>query len=108
MNHDDEWLPSPIDCLLDPDNVDPIMLFSEKGDLVSFEQIAIVPIEGKVYAILRPMEPPEGMEEDEALVFVLDEFEEEDCLTILEDDAMVDRVFEQYYAMLRVQGIALD
>jgi hypothetical protein len=47
----------------------------------------------------------EGIAEDEALVFVIDEIDDEDCLVIVEDDNIVDKVFEEYYKMLKEEGV---
>ena len=99
---------SPIDMLLDENNTDNLKLYNEDNEEVEFEQIAIVPIENKTYAILRPVKVMEGIAEDEALVFAIEEIDDEDCLVIVEDDAIVDKVFEEYYQMLKEQGINVD
>ena len=96
---------SPIDMLLDENNTDNIKLYNEDNQEVEFEQIALVPIEEKTYAILKPVANMEGIAEDEALVFVIDEIDDEDCLVIVEDDSIVDKVFEEYYKMLKEEGI---
>ncbi|MGN0960705.1 MAG: DUF1292 domain-containing protein [Christensenellales bacterium] len=103
----DELL-SPIDMLLDENNTDNIKLYNEENQEVEFEQIALVPIEDKTYAILKPVQLMEGIAEDEALVFVIDEIDDEDCLVIVEDDAIVDKVFEEYYKMLKEEGIDVE
>ena len=41
-----------IDALFDENNTDNIVLYNEKEEPVEFEQIAIIPIEENVYAIL--------------------------------------------------------
>ena len=99
---------SPIDMLLDENNTDNIKLYNEDNQEVEFEQIALVPIEEKTYAILKPVANMEGIAEDEALVFVIDEIDDEDCLVIVEDDSIVDKVFEEYYTMLKEEGIDVD
>ena len=43
--------------------------FNEKGEKISFEQIAVIPLEERIFAILKPIEKTEGVGEDEALVF---------------------------------------
>ncbi len=100
----DEFL-SPIDMLLDENNTENIKLYNEENEEIEFEQIALVPIENKTYAILRPVVEMEGIAEDEALVFVIDEIDDEDCLVIVEDDSVVDKVFEEYYKMLKEEGV---
>ena len=100
----DEFL-SPIDMLLDENNNENIKLYNEENEEIEFEQIALVPIENKTYAILRPVVEMDGIAEDEALVFVIDEIDDEDCLVIVEDDNIVDKVFEEYYKMLKEEGV---
>ena len=99
---------SPIDKLLDDDNTDNIVLYNEENQEVEFEQIAVVPYGEKTYAILRPVAEVPGIADDEALVFVIDEVDSEDCLLIVEDDSIVDAVFKEYYDMLRAEGIDVD
>lgn len=99
---------SPIDMLLDENNTDNIKLFNEENEEVEFEQIALVPIEDNTYAILKPVVTMEGMSDDEALVFVIEEIDDEDCLVIVEDDAIIDKVFEEYYKMLKEEGVDVD
>ena len=92
-----------IDALFDENNRDNITLYSENGEAVEFEQIAIVPYEDGTYAILKPVLSPENsdiMEEDEALVFELFEDEESAFIEFVEDEKIVDYVFEEYYKML--------
>ena len=96
---------SPIDMLLDENNTENIKLYNEENQEIEFEQIALVPIENKTYAILRPIVEMEGIAEDEALVFVIDEIDDEDCLVIVEDDNIIDAVFEEYYKMLKEEGV---
>ena len=99
---------SPIDMLLDEKNVEIIKLYNEDNQEVEFEQIALIPLEDKTYAILKPTESMEGIGDDEALVFVIDEIDDEDCLVIVEDDNIIDKVFEEYYKMLKEQGVDVE
>ncbi|MBE5757398.1 MAG: DUF1292 domain-containing protein [Clostridiales bacterium] len=99
---------SPIDMLLDENNTDNIKLFNEDNQEVEFEQIALVPINEKTYAILKPANEMEGIGDNEALVFVIEEIDDEECLVIVEDDEIVDKVFEDYYKMLKEEGIDVD
>ena len=89
----------PIDKLFDENNVDPIVLFNEKGEEVSFEQIAIIPLEERIFAILKPIEKTEGVGEDEALVFEVVEGEteeDEEYLNLVSDMEIIDNVFKVY------------
>ena len=96
---------NPIDMLFDENNNDPIVLYNEDNEAVSFEQIAIVPIDGVVYAILKPQTTDDGIAEDEALVFAVTEEDDEDVLMIVTDDGIIDAVFAEYYAMLKEAGV---
>ena len=95
---------NPIDMLFDENNNDPIVLYNESNEAVEFEQIALIPYEGVVYAILRPIS---GMEiaEDEALVFAIREEDGEEVLLVEDKDEIIDAVFKQYYEMLAEAGI---
>ena len=97
---------NPIDMLLDENNTDPIVLYNEDNREITFEQIAIVPIDGKIYAILKPIGDFSGVGEDEALVFTVDEYEGEDVLVIEDKDEIIDAVFAEYYQMLKEAGIS--
>lgn len=88
---------SPIDCLFDENNTDPIVLYNEKGEPVDFEQVALVPLDERIFVILKPIKPMEGIGEDEALVFeVLENEDEEDFLALVVEVDIIDRVFKVY------------
>lgn len=83
--------------LFDPEDESDIVLYDENEKPIKFEQIAVIPVKEEVYAILRPLEKMEGLEEDQGLVFLLDETEEgEEILTIVDDDEIIDLVFDEY------------
>ena len=46
-----------------------------------------------------------GVNDDEALVFVIEEIEDEDCLVIVDNMEIVNKVFDEYYALLREEGL---
>lgn len=89
---------TPIEKLLDQNNADPIVLYNEEDEAVVFEQIAVIPYHGATYAILRPIAHMDGVADDEALTFVISEAQQ--ALIIVEEDFIVDAVFEKYYALL--------
>ena len=94
---------NPIDCLFDEDNVDPIELFNEKGEKMSFEQIALIPLEERIFAILKPIEKTEGVGDDEALVFEVVQPENEDdeeYLNLISDIDIIDKVFDVYNKLM--------
>lgn len=90
-----------LDTLLDEENNDPIVLENERGEKIVFEQIAIIPKVEDLYCILKPVEPIDGLEEDEALVFKILENEEGEASLMLEtDEDVIDEVFNVYYDLL--------
>ena len=97
---DFETFLSPIDALLDESNGDNIVIYNEAGDPVEFEQIALIPMEEKIHAILKPVTPLPGIRPDEALVFCIDEIDGEECLTLVTEEDVMDAVFEEYYKLL--------
>jgi hypothetical protein len=99
---------SPIDALMDEENTSHIVLYNEADDPVEFEQIAVIELRGKVYPLLRPLVDIPEIAEDEALVFAIEEYEGEQTLVVVQDDCIVDEVFEEYYRLLRVHGIEIE
>ena len=85
-----------IDALFDENNTDNIVLYNEKEEPVEFEQIAIIPIEENVYAILKPVAEIEGVKEDEAFAFEIVTFDDEESLRLVEDEKVIDKVFAEY------------
>ena len=89
-----------IEKLFDPENMDPIIMVDEEGNEVEFEQIAILPYEGGIYALLKPLAPLEGVGEDEAIVFAIEEQDGEANLAIVDDLAIIDGVFDLYESLV--------
>ena len=88
---------NPIDALYDEDNNDPIILMNEKGEEIPFEQIALIPIAEKTYAILKPMIHLDGLGENEGLVFSIEiNGEGMEYLALVVDEEIIDRVFDIY------------
>ena len=85
-----------IEQLLDPENTDVVVLYGSNGDCISFEQIALVPQEENVYVILKPVVPMEGMDEDEGLVFKIEDMEKDAYLSLVTDESIIDAVFDVY------------
>jgi uncharacterized protein YrzB (UPF0473 family) len=97
-----------VEALLDPENNDLIRLYDEEGNPIVFRQIAVTNLDGALYAILKPEDAIEGLGEDEALVFALQENDEgEVSLLLITDEDTVDAVFEDYYRLLREEGIEI-
>ncbi len=99
---------SQIELLLDENNTDNLKLYDENNKETEFEQVAVIPLNEKVYAILKPVTKIVGINDDEALVFGIEEIDDEDCLVIVDDEKIVDEVFKEYYALLKAEGINVD
>ena len=82
------------------ENLETIKLISPEGEEVEFELIAVIAENDKQYAILQPVELLEGMTEDEALVFEVTVEDEESVFDFVDDEAIVDLVFEKYNELL--------
>lgn len=94
--------------LMDPENTDLIDLIDEYGNPIQFEQVALIPKNDKLYAILKPCEPKEvGIKDDEALVFAIEyNFDlGEDYLDLVTDEADIEIIFQLYYDLLDEKGI---
>ncbi len=94
-----------LDILLDKENKDPITLMDEKGKQISFEQIAMivheVKKEKKLFAILKPVDKIEGLNDNDAIVFLVDQDKDGNTvLKIEEDEDVAIDVFDEYYDLL--------
>ena len=96
---------SQIELLLDENNTENLKLYDENNKETEFEQVAVIPLDEKLYAILKPITDIAGIEEDEALVFVIEEIDDEDCLVLCDNMEVVNKVFEEYYVLLKEEGI---
>jgi uncharacterized protein YrzB (UPF0473 family) len=89
-----------LDILLDEDNKEPIVLSDEEGKRFTFEQIAVIPYNDKVYAVLKPVDHIDGVNDDEAIVFVVDERPTGSVLMVESDEKVAISVFDEYYNLL--------
>ena len=90
-----------LDILLDEDNKDPIVLIDNTGRRLTFEQIAVIPYNEKIYCVLKPVDKIENVQDDEAIVFFVDEQEgKEPVLIKKNDEKTAINVFDEYYNLL--------
>ncbi len=89
-----------IDVLTDETNTDPIVLTNGKGEKISFEQIAVIPLD-KLYCILKPIDKIEYVKEDEAMVFYVDGSCSPPALRFEHDEKKSIEVFLEYYDLLK-------
>ena len=93
-----------LDILLDENNTSPISLYDENDKEVKFDQVAIIPLDDQVYAILKPIDEMENVADDEAIVFLIQEDEDGDGVLVVEtDESKAMRVFDEYYKLLDEQ-----
>ena len=86
--------------ILDEKNKEPIVLSDEEGKKFTFEQIAVIPYNDKVYAVLKPVDKIDGVNDDEAIVFVVDERPTGSVLMVESDEKVAISVFDEYYNLL--------
>lgn len=80
---------------IDEDVEDEIVeLIDEDGKVLKFKLLDVTEYKGEKYVLLLPAEPDEEYPEDEVVIFRLNE--EEEVLEPIEDDALLEEVFEFY------------
>ena len=90
-----------LDVLLDEDNDDPITVYDKNDKPVRFDQVAIIPFKEKLYAILKPIDEMEGVEDDEVIVFLIEETEDGDAELVIEtDEPTAMKVYDEYLKLL--------
>ena len=78
---------------------DVIVLEGIDGEEIEFSCVATINLDNNIYMILQPVELLEGMEEDEAIVFSVTYEGDTENYSIVLDDELIDRVFEEYYRL---------
>ena len=91
-----------LEVLLDEKNTAPIFMLDEKGNQIEFEQVAVIPYgEDDLYCILKPITKIEGINDDEAVVFLVTEDENGESILKVEDrEEVAISVFDQYYNLI--------
>lgn len=89
-----------IEKILTPTNSDNVILYNEKNEPMEFEQIALIPYEENLYCILHPVNLIDGIEQDEAIAFLINEDEDNIWLDIVDEEKTIDKIFDIYYDLL--------
>lgn len=90
-----------LDKILDPENDENIVLYNSQNEPIEFRQIAVIPYDMDIYLILQPIVMPDGANSDEALVFIIEDYDEEGFnINLVIDDKMIDIIFDEYYKLL--------
>ena len=71
-----------------------VELFNENGEPENWLHIATVDYKGELYCVFQKAEPETEEEEDEAVIYKLDE--KRGMLDPIEDDYLLDEVFAEY------------
>ena len=87
------------EILLDSDDNSNVALGDDDGNVVEFEQIALIVLDGHYYTILHPLNVPE-IDETEAVVFELDDSQDEEVLQGIEDKQLLERIYAEYHCLL--------
>lgn len=63
MSNQRDIMQDQIRKLLDSNNDDPVILTDEQGKMQAYDQVAVITVQGSIYAILEPVEAWEEQEE---------------------------------------------
>ena len=81
--------------IIDDDEI--LTLYDEDNKPVQFRQVACVEYKDEFYALVQPVEPMEGLGEDEAIIFKLEEQDDDtDLFLPVEDEDLLEAVFNEY------------
>ena len=99
------------DCGHDYDVMDaydePVELISDDGKKMKFYFVGTIEYKGKFYSAFEPAEEIEGIEEDDLMIFELSGDDEETAeLLPVEDEGLLDEVFEEFCKALEEDELA--
>ena len=86
-----------IKTLLNENNNANIFLEFNK-EYIEFEQYALIYNRDNYYVILRPVTVKEGIDNDEGIIFMIDEVNTR--LILIEDEEIIDEVYDIYFNLL--------
>ncbi len=86
-----------IKCLLDENRNDNIILVFDDYE-VEFEQTALIFVRNNAYSILRPITVMDGLDNDEGIVYLIDDVNNK--LVLIEDEDVIDEVYDVYFNLL--------
>lgn len=91
-----------IKALLNENNKDNIFL-KFNNEYIEFEQYALIYVRDNYYSILRPITIKEGIDNDEGIIFMIDEVKNR--LILIEDDEIIDEVYDVYFSLLNENNL---
>ncbi|MBO4367069.1 MAG: DUF1292 domain-containing protein [Clostridia bacterium] len=77
-----------------------VELIDENDQVVRFEHIMTLEYEGDKYALLSPVDDLEDVDEGDVVIMRIEEGEEQDTYVGVEDDEILEAVFNQYLAIV--------
>ena len=85
---------------MEQNNLENIVLYDSEKKPIEFEQVAVIPLDrtNKLYAILIPVTPMQGVNEGEGVLFELDE--EKRDVEVVRDDSIIDEVLSIYQKLI--------
>lgn len=83
-----------------------IELVDDEGTVVKFRLLNVTEYKGEKYTLLLAAEPNDDVEEDEVVIFRLNE--EEETLEPIEDEALLEEVFEFYQSETEGEEVYSD
>ena len=89
------------------DYEEPVELTTEDGKVLKFYFVGTIEYKGKNYSAFEPAEEIDGIEDDDLVIFELagDDEETADLLPV-EDEALLDEVFEEFCRVLEEDELA--
>ena len=94
------------DCGCNEDD-DIVELTTDDGKKLKFYFVGTIEHKGKIYSAFEPAEQMEGVEDDDLIIFELSGDDEETAdLLPIEDEALLDEVFEEFCRVLEEDELA--
>ena len=91
-------------CEIDDEIVE---LTTDDGKKLKFYFVGTIEYKGKNYSAFEPAESIEGIEDDDLVIFELNGDDEETCdLLPVEDEQLLDEVFEEFCRVLEEEELA--
>lgn len=88
------------EILLDRENTETITLGLEGGKSISFMQCAVIPYEvdgvDTLFTLLKPLEPIPGVEDDQAILFRVEQTDDDEWLVVETDQEIAEKVYAIY------------
>ena len=86
-----------------------IELIDENGKPVRFEHLMTVEYEGDPYVLLVPIDDVEDVDEDEVVILRIEKGDDgEDAYVGIEDEELLEKVFERYLEIAEADEDALE